>query len=73
MYIRKLHWQCFKNSHAVIILTEWKEFEDIEWANFIIDMKKPAWIFDTRSVIDVKKAKDAGFYVWQIGNYHKKD
>ena len=62
-----------KNSHAVIILTEWKEFEDIEWANLISDMNKPAWIFDTRSVIDVEKAKDAGFDVWQIGNYHKKD
>ena len=37
------------------------------------DMNKPAWIFDTRSVIDVEKAKDAGFDVWQIGNYHKKD
>ena len=62
-----------KNSHAVIILTEWKEFEDIEWANLILNMNKPAWIFDTRSVIDVKKAKDAGFDVWQIGNYNKKD
>ena len=32
-------------------------------------MKRPAWIFDTRSVVDVFKAEKSGFNIWQIGNY----
>ena len=31
-------------------------------------MKRPAWIFDTRSIIDVRIAEEIGFNVWQIGN-----
>ena len=31
-------------------------------------MKRPAWIFDTRSIIDVSMAEEIGFNVWQIGN-----
>ena len=58
-----------KDCHAIIILTEWEEFDKIDWGSLIKKMKRPAWIFDTRSVVDVSKAEKAGFNVWQIGNY----
>ena len=58
-----------EDCHAVIILTEWEEFKNISWTNLIKKMKRPAWIFDTRSVVDVLKAEQAGFNIWQIGNY----
>ena len=58
-----------KDCHAVIILTEWEEFKNISWTNLIKKMKRPAWIFDTRSVVNVLKAEEAGFNIWQIGNY----
>ena len=32
-------------------------------------MKRPAWIFDTRSIVNVSKAEQAGFNVWQVGNH----
>ena len=35
---------------------------------FIKNMKKPSWIFDTRSIVNIKKAEKAGFNIWQIGN-----
>ena len=57
-----------KDSHAIIILTEWEEFKNIDWQFFIKNMKKPSWIFDTRSLVNIKKAKKAGFNIWQIGN-----
>ncbi len=60
-----------QDAHAVIILTEWKQFKDIAWEETIKKMKKPAWIFDTRSLIDVKKAKGVGFDIWQVGNQTK--
>ncbi len=62
-----------EDSHAIIILTEWKEFENIDWEKILKKMKKPAWIFDTRSLIDVQKAEASGFNVWQIGNQSKKN
>ena len=58
-----------KDCHAIIILTEWEEFQKIPWKSIIKKMKRPAWIFDTRSVVDVSMAEQAGFNVWQIGNY----
>ena len=42
---------------AIIILTEWEEFKNIDWEFFIKNMKKPSWIFDTRSIVN-KKAKN---------------
>ena len=60
-----------EESHAIVILTEWEEFKGIDWFYWFKKMARPAWIFDTRSIIDVKSAKEAGFNVWQIGNFTK--
>ena len=71
-------WQYFatledavKDTHAIIILTEWEEFNDIDFKYLFSKMYKPSWIFDTRSIIDVEKAEKVGFNVWQVGNYSK--
>ncbi len=55
-------------SDAIVLLTEWQEFHNIDWNNLYKSMRKPCWIFDTRSCIDYKKAKKAGFNIWEIGN-----
>ena len=55
-------------SHAILILTEWKEFKEIKWDHFFRKMKRPSWVFDTRSVVDVGTLEKVGFNVWQIGN-----
>ena len=55
-------------SDAIILLTEWDEFFNIDWNKLIKLMRKPAWVFDTRSCIDYKNARKAGFNVWTIGN-----
>ena len=53
---------------ASIILTEWKEYENIDWhmANKI--MRSPSWIFDARSILIPKKVRDAGLNLWRIGD-----
>ena len=55
-------------SDAIVILTEWKEFYDINWHDLFGLMRKPSWIFDTRKCINYQKAKKAGFNIWEIGN-----
>ena len=53
---------------AIIILTEWEEYYEINWNTIIKTLRKPAWIFDTRSVIDLKEIKATkGVNIWQIG------
>ena len=60
-----------KNSDAVILLTEWEIYENIDWEFVSVNVKKPFWIFDTRSIIKDKKIKDLGLNIWQIGNSNK--
>ena len=57
-----------KDSDAIVVLTEWKEFYNINWDFLYTIMRKPSWVFDTRSCIDNEKAKKAGFNVWILGN-----
>ena len=58
-----------KDCHAIIILTEWEQFQEISWKSLIKNMKRHAWIFDTRSIVNVSKAEQAGFNVWQVVNH----
>ena len=46
-----------KDSHAIILLTEWDEFKNIALEYFIKTMKKPSWIFDTRLLVNVENAQ----------------
>ena len=56
------------DSHAILILTEWNEFKNIDWAKLSKLMKKPYWIFDTRLCTDSKVALEAGFNYWRLGS-----
>ena len=55
------------NSDAIIILTEWSEFRDLNFSKLIKIMRKPSWIFDSRGIINKREAISAGFNVWEIG------
>ena len=56
-----------QNSHAIIVLTEWEEFKNIDLKKLFKMMNKPSWIFDTRFTIDRSKAINAGFNYWSLG------
>lgn len=56
-----------KDSHAVAILTEWDEFREYDWEKIYETMKKPAFVFDGRNILDKKRLEDIGFKVYQIG------
>ena len=52
---------------AFIILTEWKEYKNIEWEEISHRMRKPSWVFDTRSIVNYDSAKKAGLNLWRVG------
>ena len=56
-----------KDADAIIITTEWEEFNKINWEIINKVTRKPTWIFDTRNVLDQKFAKNFGFKIWKLG------
>ena len=56
------------STDAIIILTEWDEFRAIDWGKISNNMRKPAWLFDTRNIADHDSAKLNGINVWQLGS-----
>jgi UDP-N-acetyl-D-mannosaminuronate dehydrogenase len=52
-----------KDAEAVVIATEWKEFREIPWEDIYADMKKPAFVFDGRLLVDADKLRSIGFKV----------
>lgn len=45
-------YQAMDDAHAVAILTEWDEFKTYDWQKVYEGMKKPAFVFDGRNVLD---------------------
>ena len=60
--------EVFKKTHAIVILTEWSDYSKIDWLNSSKYMKKPAWVFDARSVVNREKILEAGLNFWRIGD-----
>ena len=58
----------FKNAHAIIILTEWEEFRNMNWNKIAKEMVLPSWVFDSRSIVNPKKVRDASLNLWRIGD-----
>jgi len=52
---------------AVLLLTEWAEFGELDWAGIGAVMRQPAWLFDARATADAVAARAAGLKVWQVG------
>jgi len=52
---------------AVLILTEWSSFAELNWQQLAALMRKPAWLFDARSIADLVEARAAGLNVWCVG------
>jgi len=60
-------YQALKGAHAMLALTEWNEFRDLDFVKIFNTMHKPAWLFDGRNVLDMAKLRSLGFYVYSIG------
>ena len=52
---------------AVVLLTEWQQFRQLDWPALAAVMRQPAWVFDARAVADAAAARAAGLRVWVVG------
>ena len=55
------------NSHAIAILTEWDEFKEYDWNKIFQKMKKPAFVFDGRNLLDKEILESIGFIYKGLG------
>ncbi|MBW6479252.1 MAG: UDP-glucose 6-dehydrogenase [Bacteroidales bacterium] len=56
-----------KDAHAIAIITEWDEFKTFDWQRIFDQMKKPAFLFDGRNILNHRHLRETGFIVKAIG------
>ncbi len=59
--------EALKNVDAVLILTAWDEFFGLDWNYLSSLMRSPAWVFDTRSVVNRYEIDNTGLNLWKLG------
>ena len=60
--------EVFNNAYAILILTEWEEFRRLDWKEIAKRMVPPAWVFDSRSIVNTEEIYDSGLRLWRIGD-----
>ncbi|MBV2226003.1 MAG: nucleotide sugar dehydrogenase [Sphingobacterium mizutaii] len=60
-------YEAAKDAHGLAILTEWDEFKDLDWKRIKDSMKKPAFVFDGRKLLNRKQIESLGFVYYAIG------
>lgn len=60
-------YEAAQDAHGLAVLTEWDEFKDLDWKKIKDSMKKPAFIFDGRKLLDREKLEGLGFVYYAIG------
>ena len=53
--------------NTIVITTEWDEFKNFEWKIIFNEIKKPAYIFDGRNILEIENLKKTGFNYVGLG------
>ena len=61
-------YEACKDAYAIAVLTEWDEFKTYNWQRIYDDMKKPAFVFDGRNILDGEELRRIGFVYKGIGS-----
>jgi UDPglucose 6-dehydrogenase len=56
-----------EGAHAVAVLTEWDEFQMLDFQRIYDGMSKPACLFDGRNILDLNALREIGFRVFGTG------
>ena len=60
-------YEATRDADAIIILTEWGNYKKLDWEKIVDNLRKPAWIFDTRLLLNSSDFKDKDVNFWQLG------
>ena len=56
-----------KDADAVLLMTDWAVYRQLDWQRIYESMRKPALVFDTRNCLDASKLRALGFTVLNVG------
>lgn len=56
-----------QDADAVVLMTDWRHYPELDWQRIFDSMRKPALVFDTRNCLDAAKLRTIGFKVLGIG------
>ena len=56
------------DADAIVIITEWQEYKNLDWSYLSNIMRSPSWVFDTRGIVDKKTFEEKGINLWMIGD-----
>jgi UDPglucose 6-dehydrogenase len=54
-------------SHAIAVMTEWRQYRELDYERIYRSMVQPAFLFDGRNIVDHQKLHELGFNVYPIG------
>lgn len=54
-------------THAIIIITEWDEFKELNYGSFYSKMERPSYMFDGRNIMEEKKMSELGYIYCRVG------
>jgi UDPglucose 6-dehydrogenase len=60
-------YEATKDAHAVLILTEWDAFKELDYQKIYDQMQLPAFVFDGRNLLDLEALRAIGFEARGIG------
>jgi UDPglucose 6-dehydrogenase len=60
-----------KGAHAIAVLTDWLNFNLLDYEEIFLSMVKPAFIFDGRNILDHDRLYQIGFNIYVIGKSPK--
>ncbi len=56
-----------QGADAVLILTEWTQYRELDWSALAPLMRQPAWVFDARSLVTPAEVQASGLNLWRVG------
>jgi UDPglucose 6-dehydrogenase len=56
-----------ETAHAIAVITEWEIFKKLDFEKIFAIMRKPAFIFDGRNILDHQRLFQIGFNVFPVG------
>ena len=67
LYFETDPYEAITDAHAVAVITEWDVFKTLDWQKIYSLMKKPAFVFDGRNILNHADLRQIGFEVTAIG------
>lgn len=60
-------YEAAKDADAILLMTDWAVYPQLDWRRIYESMRKPALVFDTRNCLDAAKLRAIGFTVLNVG------